>query len=99
MNNCEKKIDALINALGFDVETNITKTYGQTIPAGMYGRAAAANKEFAFFPATSYMPEALYKEVIRTTDYKLTKKKPENTDKYCFSLLDVYRTTPYEVKP
>ena len=75
MNNLEKKLDALIDALGFDVETTFNISYGTTIKAGSVNPYDIAKKEFKFFPATAGMKEAEYKEVIRTTDYKLTKKK------------------------
>ena len=45
MNNIEKKLDALIDALGFDVETDvdyqerrISKTFARTVNSSIYGR-------------------------------------------------------------
>lgn len=60
MSNTEKKLDALIEALGFDVET-INKTYingrevGDETPTGII----------------EFSPHDL---IVHTTDYKLTKR-------------------------
>jgi len=74
MNKTDKLLRAFIEASEFEVERTVDITYGQIIKAGLWGCSAATNKEFDFFPATSDMPDAEYREVIRTTNYKLTKK-------------------------
>ena len=69
MNKLEKKLDALIHALGFDVETLNTKTYGH---------ARELNHSERMFNGTrgelEFQGEGLYKEVTRHTNYKLTKR-------------------------
>lgn len=70
-----KLLMAFIEASGFDVERTVDITCGKIIKAGFWGCSEATNNEFEFFPATNDMPEAEYREVIRTTDYKVTKKK------------------------
>lgn len=75
MNNTDKLLRALIDALGFEVDRVVSVSYGRTIQAGHYSVTANPNTEYEFFPATNQMPHAEYKEVIRSVDYKVTKKE------------------------
>lgn len=93
MNNTDKLLRAFIEASGYETEGSIDISYGQVIKAGLWGVSAAANTEFKFFPATDEMPEAEYREVIRTTDYKVT-KKPFNilSDDYTDEVMRLHKT-------
>jgi hypothetical protein len=64
MNNCEKKLDALIDALGFDVEVNTTYT-------SIYKKK---DVNCSGDPVNGAMPERMYEK----TNYKLTKRKENN---------------------
>ena len=70
----DKLLRAFIEAQGYEIEEVNNITFGKTITAGDWGCSAATDKEFEFFPATGVMTQAVYREVIRTTDYKVTKK-------------------------
>ena len=69
MSDLEKKIDALIDALGFDIETIKTKTYGCS-------RKLTYNEQSFGNPRVEleFQGEGLYKEVTRHTDYKATNR-------------------------
>ena len=97
MNNTEKLLRAFIEASGFDIERNVDISYGQTFKAGSWGSRAATSIEFKFFPATDEMPEAEYREVIRTTNYKVTKKKVKGSERFCFSMMDIYSNSRYKL--
>jgi len=68
MNNIEKKLDALIDALGFDVEEVGNIAYGEIVPLGKMA-VGCADKDWEYFP-----DEEVYKEVLSRFIYKLTKK-------------------------
>ena len=68
MNNTEKKLDALIDALGFDVEVTSHTVYGESIALGSMPINCGGTK-WEYFA-----DKEIYTEVISTTDYKLTKK-------------------------
>ena len=91
MTNEMKLLMALTEALGFDVEQTNDVSYGRTITAGertsWHGTKSVADGEWQFFQATSEMPEAEYREIIRSVDYKLTKKQ-EQPKTVCNNLLD-----------
>ena len=74
MNNTEKLLRAFIEASGYSIESELIVTFGESIKAGSWGVSAAAKGEYEFFPANDEMKEAEYREVIRTIDYKVTKK-------------------------
>ena len=89
-----KLLMALTEALGFDIEKTNDVSYGRTITAGQrsswHGNKSVADGEWQFFSATSEMPEAEYREIIRSVDYKLTKKQalPKTV---CNNLLDEFK--------
>lgn len=69
MNNTERKLDALIDALGFDVEVVDSIVYGEIVPLGKMV-VGCASKEWEYLPE-----EEVYKEVLSRVYYKLTKRE------------------------
>lgn len=83
MNNTDKLLRAFIEASGYEIKET-QKVFIKGVEQKGCGSLIPIDAD-----------NIDYLEVFN--DYKVTKKKPENTDKYCFSINDLYATSPYKV--